>query len=338
MPINFDAIRLFAILAIVVLHVSANGVNRQLFGSHEWWIAESFNALCRAGVPLFLMLTGALLLRRRNTNLSDYYRRRWQRLAPALIGWSLFYLLWSYCKAQIKHQAFSIHMAIDALLSGAPYFHLWFVYMLVGVYATLPLMSWIWHQLTLPQRQVLGVILLLVQQFGLAGYFALQGPSMPWPLWFLAYLPYVWLGAVLAELHSSINWRGAIGLSLVGGIVLATCIAWLRYVQQLELGPKPFYYSHHRLSTPVLLSALCWWLLLSKCAPSLSTKATWLMPLSLHIYCAHPLFIDISEFAFQRLSLSYFVQLPLQIILVLAASIVLAAVVVSRNNNQRFFK
>ncbi len=308
-------------LAIVVLHVSANGVNRLPFASNDWWLAESVNAMCRAGVPLFLMLTGALLLRRPMTALAPFYTRRFQRLAPALLGWSLFYLLWSALKAHVKNTPYSLSDALWSFAQGTPYFHLWFVFMLVGVYAAFPLLQHGWHRLTKAGRSWVLAISLFAQQLGLLLYFYWQGPSMPWPLWFIAYLPYVWLGAYLAEYLPKVKHRLARVIpwaALAAWLLSSALVAGLRYWQQAEIGAEPFYYSHHRLSLPILLSAVALWFGLSKLKIVIKIKPMFYLT----VYCIHPFWIDISNPILKNISLSYSNSLLLQIILVLVFSIV----------------
>jgi|GEM_PF-6758308 len=198
--LSYDAIRLFAVVAIVVLHTAANGVNRLAFASADWWLANLADSAARAGVPLFLMLTGALFLHRRGEPARQFYQRRWQRLALPLLLWSLFYLLWSALKAQVKQQPYQLADAAYALLSGAPYFHLWFIFMLAGVYLVLPAIRSGWQTLTRPQQLQLTLACLLLQQsVHLAAVSSGFWPDIPWPLWFIAYLPYLLLGALLAN-------------------------------------------------------------------------------------------------------------------------------------------
>lgn len=304
-------------LAIVALHVSANGVNRLPIASADWWLAESVNALCRAGVPLFLMLTGALLLPKQISDIAVFYRRRCYRLAPALVFWSLFYVLWSALKAQWKQQNYTLNDAAMAIVSGAPYFHLWFVYMLLGVYLVLPFLQRYWLRLLPAQKTRLLLSALVLQQVGVLLYFYLDGPAVPWPLWFIGYLPYVWLGAWLAE--RPVRASHHLG-SFVGWLGFSAIIAGLFYYQHVSVGAEPFYYSHHRLSIPVLASALCLWHLLGASIVIPRYTAP-LVAMSLSIYCIHPIWLDVSTGLLAYWTLPYGVALCVQFFVVLAATI-----------------
>ncbi len=323
---NFDAIRLFATVAIVLLHTAANGVNRLVSGSPDWWLANLIDSACRAGVPLFLMLSGALLLNRTHQSATQFYHNRLQKLALPVLLWSLFYLLWSALKAQIKQQPYGFENAADQLLAGAPYFHLWFIYMLAGVYLLLPPLRQFWQQLT-PSQQTLFCWLALLLQQSLHGlYFLLALPEPPWPLWALGYLPYLLLGAWLTRPQQE---KPATPLLSGAALLVLISASALLYHWQRDAGlSEPFYYSYHRMSLPVLLSALLLWQLLQPLPPVRSRLLQAIRRHSLGIYCAHPLFLDLTEYGRQQLAqagsttlLPYAVQLLVQVSLVLGASL-----------------
>lgn len=373
--VSYDAIRLFAVVAIVVLHTAANGVNRLAFASPDWWLANLADSAARAGVPLFLMLTGALFLHRRGESASNFYRRRWRRLALPLLLWSLFYLLWSALKAQVKQQTYQLADAANALVSGTPYFHLWFIFMLAGVYLMLPAIRFCWQALTSSQQLHLTVACLLLQQsLHLAAVSSGFWPDLPWPLWFIAYLPYLLLGALLANPIGQANGQtntsqtNAFQTKLLqtarlappaGGrvlrvgqfsaFILLTCsTAGLYYLQHQPvdfsdhaqsqpqvlaavahwLQQAPVSYAYHRLSLPVLLLALVLWFLLGQ-SQRLTRSANsrvgrLLLRHSLTIYCLHPMFLDITTMAQQRLpvaKLPYICVLAGQISLIMAGCV-----------------
>lgn len=327
---NFDAIRLFATVAIVLLHTAANGVNRLPQGSPDWWLANVLDTACRAGVPLFLMLSGALLLNRSHQSAKQFYHNRLHKLALPLLLWSLFYLLWSALKAQIKQQPYGFETAAEQLLAGAPYFHLWFIFMLAGVYLLLPLLRRFWQQLT-PAQQTQFCWLTLILQQSLHGlYFLLALPEPPWPLWAIGYLPYLLLGAWLTRPRQAAAARSP--LLYGAALLLLISASALLYYWQREAGlSEPFYYSYHRMSLPVLLSALLLWQLLQPLPPLRSRLLQAIRRHSLGIYCAHPLFLDLTEFSRQQLeqagaplTLPYAGQLLLQVSLVLGASLLLS--------------
>ncbi|WP_395606530.1 acyltransferase [Pseudomonas sp. B22129] len=126
---------------VVFLHVSAAGVSE--FG--EGWIYFNiYDSLVRACVPLFLMLSGALLLGR-DEAVAVFYTKRFLRIFPPLIFWSIFYVVW---KAWLAGDLSGVSASLLSVLKGPAYFHLWYLYALVGIYLFIPFMSKIYRNST----------------------------------------------------------------------------------------------------------------------------------------------------------------------------------------------
>lgn len=333
--VSYDAIRLFAVVAIVVLHTAANGVNRLDFASTDWWLANLTDSAARAAVPLFVMLTGALLLNQPLQALRHFYQKRWQRMGLALCGFSLFYLCWSQLKALVKGQQLSSDDLWLQLVSGTPYFHLWYLYMLVGLYLVLPFLQRLWQPLPRQQQGQLVVASLVLQQLSFAMLFVEQHPlDFVWPVWFIAYLPYLllggWLGLLTEQKLTNKSWLFfAIALCslLIAGGHFGQLLA-----QQQGLGPawlqhNPVFYAYSYTSLPMLFCALLLWQLLGHSKRLATTSqqpiAKRIVQHSLAIYCIHPVFLDVTTMLLQRLPadlLPYAVLLPMQSMLILLAS------------------
>ncbi|WP_439882879.1 acyltransferase family protein [Pontibacter sp. MBLB2868] len=65
--VAYDAIRLFAVFSVIAVHVATPVVaNYNSSGKTAWWAGNLYESLFRSGIPLFLMLTGVLLLPKAN--------------------------------------------------------------------------------------------------------------------------------------------------------------------------------------------------------------------------------------------------------------------------------
>src|SRR3972149_2612677 len=64
----------------------------------NWFSTDIYAALGTFGVPLFVMLTGALLLNpnRENEPLKVFYKKRLDRIAMPFIFWTVIYFAWSF--------------------------------------------------------------------------------------------------------------------------------------------------------------------------------------------------------------------------------------------------
>jgi surface polysaccharide O-acyltransferase-like enzyme len=84
------------------------------------------------------MLSGALLLDpARNENHLDFLRRLLKRIGVPLIVWSVIY----YCFSKfITNSSFSLLEFLSGLINGNIYFHLAFLYYLIGLYILYPIL------------------------------------------------------------------------------------------------------------------------------------------------------------------------------------------------------
>jgi len=133
--------RFLAAIAVIFVHIS-QGVMKisDGIGSMQWWVANIYQALTYWGVPVFVMISGALLLNpsREYVNSKEFYNKRVKRLLPPLIFWSIVYILWSFLKAKVTHTSYGISDIVNQLIMGTPYYHLWYVYMVFGLYLITP--------------------------------------------------------------------------------------------------------------------------------------------------------------------------------------------------------
>lgn len=133
-----DPLRFLAVAAVVALHLVPDPAIYDRPDAPRWWFAIFVFAHGSWGVPVFLMLSGALLLDPSRTEpTADFYRRRWRRIGPPLVFWSAFYLLW---RATFKGETMTAAKAVEALLHAQPQFHLHYLFLIAGLYVITPLL------------------------------------------------------------------------------------------------------------------------------------------------------------------------------------------------------
>src|ERR1700678_113538 len=146
-PGNIDWIsnlRLISLYAVIVLHSSA-----QLLTAYgkvpvsDWWTADIFNAIVRFAVPVFVMITGALLLHR-EYEIGDFLKKRLTRVIVPFLFWSLVYVWYSWYSEQVTFPGDAwahAKQVLHLLKTGATSYHLWYVYMLIGLYFFIPVIG-----------------------------------------------------------------------------------------------------------------------------------------------------------------------------------------------------
>lgn len=139
-----DFIRAFACLMVIMVHACeffyVNGINTYFIKpGDEFWVSKIDGAL-RACVPLFVMVSAYLLLPLKDTP-SVFYKKRITRVVIPFIIWSILYAILPYLWGDMSSQEVSdslVRLLSNFNMSSG---HLWFVYMLLGLYLFMPVIS-----------------------------------------------------------------------------------------------------------------------------------------------------------------------------------------------------
>lgn len=131
--IDFDVLRVLAILFVIVLHAAATNWRRMDVNSYEWEMLSLFNGVSRWGVPVFVMISGSLFLNR-DIGIRVLYKKYILRLVVAFVVWSFGYAFLFHIVT-----GHSVARFLITFIKG--YYHLWFLYMIVGLYMITPLLK-----------------------------------------------------------------------------------------------------------------------------------------------------------------------------------------------------
>ena len=142
--VNVDLIRTVAIVGVILLHASGQYlITPQQISqmnpseTFSWAVVDVYQSLAVLGVPLFLMLTGALLLQpEKNESLRTFFRKRWVRIGLPFVFWSIIYFVWDFLVIKIP---FTSEAVIQGILNG-PYTQFWYLYVLFGLYLLTPIL------------------------------------------------------------------------------------------------------------------------------------------------------------------------------------------------------
>lgn len=134
-----DQLRAASVFAVIWLHVAAEVVvSNPSTTSIDWWVGNVADAAVRWCVPVFVMISGMFLIPSASKdNLSSFYSHRLERIVIPTLCWTTFYLVLSV----FQKEEFNLYEIGIRFLLGAPYFHLWFLYMLLGLYLAAPFLS-----------------------------------------------------------------------------------------------------------------------------------------------------------------------------------------------------
>ena len=105
-----------------------------------WNIGNLFDGMVRWCVPIFVMISGALLLNE-DIEISPFIKKRMLRILPPFIFWSFIYIIFDQFIFNYKPIGIIqfFNLVIDKFIKGSQY-HLWFVYMILGLYLGVPIL------------------------------------------------------------------------------------------------------------------------------------------------------------------------------------------------------
>lgn len=213
----YDVLRAFAIIGVIICHLD------HFFGSlttpAQILSKITFHDMGNIGVPIFLMLSGALLLNREYPNLGDFLKRRFTRIIYPFIFWIILIL------AQLQYHGYNSKF-IWKVFIGEPSIT-WYFWTLIGIYLFIP------------------VINSFIKEYGLSGvkyFLAIWFITMIlktfniYPLWnnfdlnlFAGYIGYPLLGYYLANEKFNLNDKRMCILGLLLFIISLTCLVYFGY-------------------------------------------------------------------------------------------------------------
>ncbi|USE34542.1 acyltransferase [Endozoicomonas sp. SCSIO W0465] len=140
-----ELLRCVAAIAVVVIHVLGPYRNLDV-GSGNWLVAIGFNVISRWAVPVFIMVTGALMLAdTRPFNLRYYLTHRCSKVLVPFAVWSLGYAL--LAGINLSHDfAFTYDFSetqtlLGGVLEDPTWYHLGFYYYFLPLYLVIPFLT-----------------------------------------------------------------------------------------------------------------------------------------------------------------------------------------------------
>jgi surface polysaccharide O-acyltransferase-like enzyme len=127
--LNF--LRALAIFFVVWLHANAHFLNylASLNGFNQFLLIF-FDSIGRFCVPMFFLISGALLLNKKE-NFLKFFQKRLKKIFFPFIFWCIFYFFWSQKSLDFNPKIFLSFFHL-------PYYHLWFIHATVIVYFLVP--------------------------------------------------------------------------------------------------------------------------------------------------------------------------------------------------------
>ena len=131
--VGFDVLKIIASFAVMVIHIVGESWDKATeLSSFQWNVLNVYNSGVRWAVPIFVMVSGALFLSA-NHSVEKMYKKYILRIACAFVFWSAVYAAFVFIKER------SVKGAAVTFITG--YYHLWFLFMIIGLYMITPLLK-----------------------------------------------------------------------------------------------------------------------------------------------------------------------------------------------------
>ncbi len=130
-----DVLKTLAILSIITTHTTANILFAKTLLPQWLYGAAFFDSLTRLGVPIFVMVSGALVLSKKDIDPLKFYKNALVRIIIPLMFWSILYYAYTI---KFDFSAFNFTTYFIKFFTNKIYFHLWYLYMIFGIYLSAP--------------------------------------------------------------------------------------------------------------------------------------------------------------------------------------------------------
>lgn len=126
-----DALKVIAILSIICIHIAIIWPNSEING----YKISYFSEFCRIGVPIFLMVSGGLLLNKKY-DLNSFFKKRYSRIILPFTLWAIIYTIFIL----ILYLSTGNNIIFN-YFNNFPLQWSWYFWMIFGVYLAIPILN-----------------------------------------------------------------------------------------------------------------------------------------------------------------------------------------------------
>ena len=217
--IGLDLLKIVSAFMIAVIHASSGVFNNHELGSLVWKEGLVLNAVTRFAVPVFLMISGALLLGRKIS--LEKALKKAVIAGIALFVWSFAFIL---TKKILWNDGNVIHDTLMIFFNKRVSGHLWYGYLLIWIYLFSPILNIMYESLSNKMRIYFIILGLLIPSAidSVIYYFSLDVQILQNSFFIymnLGYISVLFMGRMIYENKERISLILG-GISSVIGLVL----------------------------------------------------------------------------------------------------------------------
>ena len=243
-----DLLRILAAFLVIVNHTNSLVFKALTPGNLTWWFSIAWYYISKVAVPVFVMVSGACLLSRRDS----YPQALWRflRVLLALVLFSYAYYLvavaqegWSWAKA-LNVPGFLASIWKERITDS-----FWNLYFYLGLMVMLPILQRLASAMQKADlRYLMGVSFLIYAVWPLATHYA---PALALPQYFDVPVFAVFVGLFFAG-HYAHTYAGNANrmLCLLAALAMLAASVWLTYVEYGRVGSGGKYWFMDERTAP----------------------------------------------------------------------------------------
>ena len=285
-------------ILVIVIHVANCYCNNYNGISDSSYLGSViYNVIARISVPLFFMISGALLLRKPFDKTK--YINRIKKFIIIIIFWDIIYLLWEYLYLGITYKK------LYTLLLEPYRKHLWFLYTIVVLYAIQPLLN-----IMLSKMHKITATVMYIAIFTICNI-CMIAPNIASDFTILCYIGYFMLGDTLYRHTKELKFKHMNWLLIT--IFLTTIILDVIFSYYVSIKYDAFIniYFSYRESFIILASASFFIFVMNNYENKENKIVSKLSEYSFGIYLIHGIFLDIVKSSFSMYLLNSFIGIPI---------------------------
>ncbi len=304
---NYELLRLLSTFMIVLLHVAAGSVALTMVDPNiSFTLSNAMDSTTRYAVPLFVMLSGAFQLKKKeNQEFIPYFIKIGKTILIPTLIWSFVYVIYqigdrwySYTLGELSYTEFTdlVTYFVTQWAKGAPFYHMWYLYMALGLFLITPIL------IRIMDRVSRGAIGFIGVGFVILGMIVTDVTVLPWPLKFIQYMGYYVLGYWIRE-NKQILMRWKIHAAIISFI----CFILIFYATEILVKSEsealnPFYF-YGFLSPFVVIGSIMTFSFFS-CFQFNNPWIEKIAGYSFNIYLVHALILDVLNKVINQIPLS----------------------------------
>ena len=292
---NYDMLRVISMICIMLIHLG-DDYGYSIMADEPMYYFSLGNiclTLTTFAVPCFLMISGAFLLSNpRNREFKNFYHKTFRNIGIPTLLVSALYVFYNIVKLY-----YHISLGMDVTdtpvkyfmewFRGEPFYHMWYMYMIVGIYLVVPILIRIKETLDFDVWKKIAIASLIVSVI----LWSTSSFKVHWGLEGIVYLGYFLMGDVLKTYYDNYKEKKTTGMLVAGILVLILYFFIREYFVRNDM--QQYLFASMGNFHPIVMVAS---VLIFAGFSNLKVKGNWhiIAEKSFYMYLLHAGIIDIS--------------------------------------------